>query len=976
MEPLSVLGVAAAAVQFFEFSKNLLEDIVSLRNAQRGDAFQSVLGAAKQLSDLKNAFEYQPRLHFNKADDVSEQQKALDELFSQSATVAAELIDFLEDLRLGSQESKLEVLRRMFQTKEIVGKIRRFEGQINAYQSQLTIRLLAYMNAKFDDSSFHHYDKLAQLQRATRSGVDLPWSPFPNWLEADGICYWINGKPGSGKTTLMKFISQDSRTKSHALVWANQDQDGLLQPQNRVLQASFFFWSLSPFGLQKSQSGLLRALLHDILEQEPTLIPKVVPELCYDILKSKSLDGISEPALPELQRWFKRLLRTACPSMRLCFLIDGVDEYTGNLDELIDVLLGEPNRFVKFIISSRPTVPCTDAFSRYPSLRLQDLTQEDIRGYAKDTLTNTPDNIKDLVYPEDLSEVIEDIIERSSGVFLWVVLVAKSLYKGIKDGDSTAELLTRLRELPTDLAELYERMLNAIPPNYRFQAANLFRIMVQSTGYEVCDGRPYPVSALRMSFTEEPHVSAVSANIEAMSADEISRRCVLVNRRIRSRCCGLLEVNDRPTINTDLVSHPLAQDNAPGGNQHYARRVPFVEFIHRSVVEFFAETQVLEKLSQGKTHGMNDPRASLFGSHIRILKSIGFDRPFCSPIRDGNFFMATAADALIDALAAENSGHPLQPEFLNELDRTMRSHWDRTSAIVHPKTLTTGGSTQYHWTRMLVTTIHPTSDRNKSMSNICHHFDVLGFRGIAVLLPLPSYIRHWLRRRRESLVAKSASKVCTELLHGWALTKFKLAVHTKDRFYRSAHRKRMDLMDPRTRKEQTEKWERWERNTGDESIWKIFRTTLLLPPWTASNTKLVELLLEAGADPNRCIGDDPSTFHIFLSLTMMYLVHDEASAAQVLRLLELFVAHGVRADQVFPHNQLLDTGPFSSGGILPPQTRARNAGVWSNLGFVKFVEDYYKALAQRDEKVVILEGMQSTEDAFKSFFHREMALVS
>ncbi len=146
------------------------------------------------------------------------------------------------------------------------------------------------------------------------------------------------------------------------------------------------------------------------------------------------------------------------------------------------MLLGQPNHFVKFIVSSRPTIPCTDAFSKYPNLRLQDLTQEDIRDYAKDAFNKRSNNAE----PEDLSAVIEDVTERSSGVFLWVVLVTRSLLKGIENGDNTAELLARLRELPTDLAELYGQILSAIPPNYRSQAANLFRIMVQSIEYEVC----------------------------------------------------------------------------------------------------------------------------------------------------------------------------------------------------------------------------------------------------------------------------------------------------------------------------------------------------------------------------------------------------------------------------------------------------------------------------------------------------------
>ena len=34
-----------------------------------------------------------------------------------------------------------------------------------------------------------------------------PWDSFCSWLQADDRLYWVNGKPGSGKSTLMKFLT-------------------------------------------------------------------------------------------------------------------------------------------------------------------------------------------------------------------------------------------------------------------------------------------------------------------------------------------------------------------------------------------------------------------------------------------------------------------------------------------------------------------------------------------------------------------------------------------------------------------------------------------------------------------------------------------------------------------------------------------------------------------------------------------------
>ena len=39
------------------------------------------------------------------------------------------------------------------------------------------------------------------------------WSSFAKWLTGDESLYWITGKPGAGKSTLVKFIRQNERTK-------------------------------------------------------------------------------------------------------------------------------------------------------------------------------------------------------------------------------------------------------------------------------------------------------------------------------------------------------------------------------------------------------------------------------------------------------------------------------------------------------------------------------------------------------------------------------------------------------------------------------------------------------------------------------------------------------------------------------------------------------------------------------------------
>ena len=109
-----------------------------------------------------------------------------------------------------------------------------------------------------------------------------PWSNFRKWLEQERGCYWISGKAGCGKSTLMKYIIGDPRTQNALMRWT-----GSKSP----LTASYFFWMAGTW-LQKNQEGLLRSLLHSILAQRRDLIAKVFPSQ-YSAMITRS-DGSIE----------------------------------------------------------------------------------------------------------------------------------------------------------------------------------------------------------------------------------------------------------------------------------------------------------------------------------------------------------------------------------------------------------------------------------------------------------------------------------------------------------------------------------------------------------------------------------------------------------------------------------------------------------------------------------------------------------
>ncbi|KUI67904.1 hypothetical protein VM1G_02745 [Cytospora mali] len=89
------------------------------------------------------------------------------------------------------------------------------------------------------------------------------------WLVSDDDLYWISGKPGSGKSTLMKLLCDSMQTAQKLQVWAKQ---------NRLILAEFFFWDAGGQKLLKSQEGLLRSLIYQVLCQCPDLIRLAYPK--------------------------------------------------------------------------------------------------------------------------------------------------------------------------------------------------------------------------------------------------------------------------------------------------------------------------------------------------------------------------------------------------------------------------------------------------------------------------------------------------------------------------------------------------------------------------------------------------------------------------------------------------------------------------------------------------------------------------
>jgi hypothetical protein len=134
---------------------------------------------------------------------------------------------------------------------------------------------------------------------------------------------------------------------------------------------------------------------------------------------------------------FKALTQQTTLPLKLCLFIDGLDEFDGDHEEIAELF----NTFatldnIKLGLLSRPLVVFQDAFKSCRGLRLQDLTYRNIEYFVRHKMhCSSTFEALSTREPEAASALIENVVQKADGVFLWVKIVVKSLINGMRNRD-------------------------------------------------------------------------------------------------------------------------------------------------------------------------------------------------------------------------------------------------------------------------------------------------------------------------------------------------------------------------------------------------------------------------------------------------------------------------------------------------------------------------------------------------------------
>ncbi|KAK4497192.1 hypothetical protein PRZ48_011642 [Zasmidium cellare] len=546
----------------------------ALRNRSKIERKQTELGKATgQLAIvlLQHIAEHQTTIVTDsdkrKWDEI---QRTLSDMTSHAASVDAEEQRKWREVQ--------DALNKMIQIDEGRKEIERMAAQEQTKKAKVE---KVVKSLKFQEMDSRHDTVMLAYEKTYDWAVRNQDSKLRHWLAQGSGIFWICGKPGSGKSTFMKCLLHHAETASLLKSWTSPDQ--------RVMIAEFFFWYLGT-PMQRSIRGLLQVACPGRL------------------IFGKDPDDYDEPVWSEEElfqaaRTIARAEGRTPDDFRLTLFIDGLDEFDGNHFELVSVLQElAAGEHIKICVSCRPWNVFLNAISDSPLvIKLEDLTHGDIEHYVRDNLTRAEKYQRDRSAlfsrrTPQAERLVQAVVEKASGVFLWVFLVVRSLIHGYEEGDTIDIMQKRLDELPAELIPYFTLMLSRMDTVYR-------RILATAFAITSVPRRIDPQTVHAISFLDlwpmvhdkdhfEDELFAFRLEMTPCSAEEIQQMKEETAHLIRSSCRDFLHIIEKPNL-------PCLEKTQ-------------VDFIHRTVYDFLNLRDIREMLDDLRPRHLDNAQLPLY----------------------------------------------------------------------------------------------------------------------------------------------------------------------------------------------------------------------------------------------------------------------------------------------------------------------------------------------------------------------------
>lgn len=392
---------------------------------------------------------------------------------------------------------------------------------------------------------------------------------FQDWIERKRMdehrgFFWIQGNPGSGKSTLMKKVYLHVKAC----------------PQDPSSVVAAFFFNARGNEIEKSPTGLFRTLLHTICQRISALRDRVVKAY---VAKQRLLSSDWQWQLNELKEFLAAAVTSPVIGQRnLQLFVDALDEcdfaatqtVIHMFEDLASSSLSEGTRF-SICLSSRywPQFGIRNCFTARVELE----NQGDIVAYIQKRLEPTQID-EDFSVHAALESEIQD---KAKGTFLWVVLVVRELLHANDAGAPLRELRNIVQSVPQDLREFYQHQLRCTKGGDRERMLRLLQLVFYAQR---------PLSPTELRYALAFGCGTYASYAEWSQSSEYIRNDEQMERRIRELSKGLVEVT------------PLPKDDESAPSSAQSRKA-VVQFIHQSVRDFLtADGFSFLRESRSRTH--------------------------------------------------------------------------------------------------------------------------------------------------------------------------------------------------------------------------------------------------------------------------------------------------------------------------------------------------------------------------------------
>ena len=288
--------------------------------------------------------------------------------------------------------------------------------------------------------------------------------------------------------------------------------------------------------------------------------------------------------------------------MNLCILVDGLDEFSGNLHDILTFFYKIPSatttgHLVKVCLASRPHPVIALALGDWPGLQMEAHNTNAIEQYANTAMENLG------VAADDRQQLSTDIAEKAEGVFLWARFAVKEIINGYSEGEDIGELNQRLEALPSDMEELYAHILRRLKSRDREEAQLMFQLVCFAQGNFQLNYTPNFINLrqLKEAAAVLQNDLADHAHFDSVGGLEKFRR------RFKAKTGGLLEEvfdkNFGDESVTDFDTDSDCDSVVLASQEHYKRNGGMIKLVHRTAESYldregwFSELKSLQIMS-------------------------------------------------------------------------------------------------------------------------------------------------------------------------------------------------------------------------------------------------------------------------------------------------------------------------------------------------------------------------------------------